>query len=349
MEEKLSESAKVLDRLEETRIGKDVPVKDPTVSVIIPAFEISECIAETLDSVFAQTLQDFEVVVVNDGSKDTDLLEKNLEKYADRIIYGRQKNYGASLARNAAICLSRGKFIAFLDGDDLWLPNCLEKQIKTIEEKELDMIYCDAELFGDNFFNGQTYMETTPSNGEVNPISLIDTTCNVITSGTIVRRTILAEVNLFDSRSIRSQDFDLWFRIAKFGAKIGYQRDVLIKYRLSATSLSGSNVERAERNVTILEFIRNKYVLTAEENEVVRDQIEFSEAEVELEKGKYNLIRGNYSKAQGHFSKANAYYKKPKLLFLKLLLKVSPALTLKLFKKFRPAEYSFISPDQTQH
>ncbi len=342
MEEKLSESSKVLERLEETRIGKDVLSDEPKISVIIPAYNISEFIAETLDSVFQQTYKNFEVIIVNDGSKDTEKLEKVLENYFDKIIYARQKNSGASEARNAAICLSRGELIAFLDGDDIWFPNCLEKQVEFIEENKLDMVYCDAELFGDNFFDGKTYMETTPSNGEVSPISLLNATCNVITSGTMVTRKILSEVNLFDTRSIRAQDFDLWFRIAKNGAKIGYQRDVLIKYRVSSKSLSGSNIQRAERNITILNLINNKYDFTPEEQKVWEHQLEFSEAEVELEKGKFELIEGNYSEAVKHIEKANKYYRKPKLIILKWLLKISPTLTLKLFKKFRPAEFSFI-------
>jgi glycosyltransferase involved in cell wall biosynthesis len=349
MEEKLSDSSQILERLEEIKVGRDVPAAEPLVSIIIPAYNISEFITETLDSVFAQTFRNFEVIIVNDGSPDTKDLEKVLAPYADRIIYGRQENCGASMARNAAICLSRGELIAFLDGDDFWFPNCLEKQVKFIEEKKLDMVYCDAELFGNNFLNGKTYMETTPSNGLVTTVSLIDGSCNVITSGTMVRRKKLVEVHLFDSGSARAQDFDLWFRLAKHGAKIDYQRDILIKYRVSPISLSGSNVERAERNVKILNFIGNKYDLTSAEEEVLKNQITFSEAELELEKGKHNLINGNYSEARRNIAKANEYYRKPKLSLLRVLLKISPVLTIKLFKKFRPQEFSFIQPGQAQN
>ncbi len=348
MEEKLSEKSKILERLEETKIGRDILQNPPKVSVIIPAYNISEFISATLDSVFSQTFKDFEIIIVNDGSKDTLELEKILEDYADKIVYAKQKNLGASEARNAAICLSRGELIAFLDGDDLWFPNCLEKQVEFLEENDLDMVYCDAELFGDNFFKGNTYMETTPSNGEVNPVSLINATCNVITSGTMVTRKKLEEVNLFDTVSTRAQDFDLWFRFAKNGAKIDYQRNILIKYRVSSNSLSGSNVQRAERNISILNSIRDKYEFTPAEHKVWEHQLEFSQADVELEKGKLNLIKGNYDAAQKQIAKANLYYRKPKLSVLKFLLKISPELTLKLFKKFRPNDFSFISPAEKQ-
>lgn len=344
MEEKLSEKTKVLERLEETKSGENVIKDSPKVSVIIPAYNISEFISDTLDSVLAQTFKNFEIIVVNDGSKDTVELEKVLENYADKIVYGRQKNLGASEARNAAICLSRGELIAFLDGDDLWFPNCLEKQVEFLEENHLDMVYCDAELFGDNFFKGNTYMETTPSSGEVNPISLINASCNVITSGTMVTRKILEKVNLFDTGLRRAQDFDLWFRLAKHGAKIVYQRNILAKYRESSNSLSGSYLQRVERSIGILNFIREKYELTPAEHKALERQLEFSQADVELEKRKLNLIKGDYDEARKQIGRANLYYRKPKLLLLKLLLQISPALTVKLLKKFRPKDFSFISP-----
>src|SRR5712671_2294711 len=87
----------------------------PAVSVIIPAYNSAAYIAETLESVFAQTLADFEVIVINDGSPDTDQLEKVLEHYRERIVYLKQENRGPSAARNIGIRSSRGEFLAFLD------------------------------------------------------------------------------------------------------------------------------------------------------------------------------------------------------------------------------------------
>ena len=347
MEEKLSDSKKILKRLEEVRIGENVSSNIPKVSIIIPAYNISEFIEETLDSIFAQTFKDFEIIVVNDGSEDSVKLESVLEKYADRIIYGVQKNLGASKARNTAICLSRSDLITFLDGDDIYFPKCLEKQLSFIEENELDMTYCDAELIGENYLNDNTYMRTTPSNGEVTPISLLDGSCNVLTSGTVIRRKTLAELGLFDSQSARAQDFDLWFRIAKQGRKIHYNREILIQYRMSSVSLSGSNVERAERTVEVLHIVRNKYDFTPNEHKVWQRQIALSEAECELEKAKFNLIQGNYLKAEDNVAKANVFFKKPKLSVLKFFIKFAPKLTLKLFQKLRPAEFSFIAPKKS--
>ena len=100
------------------------PTEDTLVSVVIPAYNVGNLIAQTLDSVFAQRYRNFEVVVVNDGSPDTPALEAALAPFRDRITYVVQENAGPSAARNAGIEHSRGDLIAFLDGDDIWLPAC---------------------------------------------------------------------------------------------------------------------------------------------------------------------------------------------------------------------------------
>ena len=91
----------------------------PAVSVVIPAFRVAGYIAETLDSVLAQTCQDFEILVVNDGSPDTEALRAALAPYRERILYIEQPQGGPSKARNTAIAAARGDLLAFLDGDDL--------------------------------------------------------------------------------------------------------------------------------------------------------------------------------------------------------------------------------------
>src|ERR1041385_762350 len=110
-------------------ITNEAPLTEgkPVVSVIIPAYKVAPFIRETLDSVFAQTFTDFEVIVINDGSPDTVDLENAIENYRHAITYLKQANQGAGAARNAGLRVARGHFVAFLDGDDLWLPNFLSE------------------------------------------------------------------------------------------------------------------------------------------------------------------------------------------------------------------------------
>ena len=154
-------------------------------------------------------------------------------------------------------------------------------------------------------------------------------------------------LNMFDTQLPRMQDFDLWYRLAKNGAKIGYQTGVLVRYRVRAGSLSGNNVERSSRNIRALNVIREKYGLSDGERRVWDKQMLVYEAEYELEQGKFSLTKGDFAEAQAHIAKANKYFRKPKLFLLMTLLKISPKLTLRLFKKFRPAEYSFIAPQKS--
>src|SRR3989442_12450588 len=131
----------------------------PRVSIIIPAYNVASYIGETLASVFAQTFTDYEVIVINDGSPDTEELEHALERYIGRTRYLKQENLGAGAARNVGVRAAKGEFIAFLDADDLWLPNYLEEQLRFIREHDCDLVCADAVMFGETPNAGRTYME----------------------------------------------------------------------------------------------------------------------------------------------------------------------------------------------
>lgn len=329
------------------KIGRNVSADAPKVSVIVPVYNVAAYISETLDSILAQTFTDYEIILINDGSTDTPQLESALAPYFDSIIYAEQENAGAAAARNAAIRRSRGELLAFLDGDDIWLPTFLESQTNFLETNRFEMVYCDALLFGEPLFENRTFMQNAPSAGEVTSVSLITTDCNVITSGTVLKRNLLDKFGWFDVEIRRAQDFDLWFRLAKNGVRIGYQPDVLLKYRVRADNLSGTNVERAERNIKILNIIGEKYDLDERERQVWKNQLKVYQAELELERGKSCLVQGDFAEAQAHFGKANEFYRKPKLSLINFLMRVSPRLTARLFKAIRPSEFSFISPNKS--
>jgi len=333
------------DKILEKKIGKKVN-KSPRVSVVIPAYNCAELIGETLESVFAQTFQDYEIVLVNDGSPDTEKFETVLENYFDRIIYIRRENGGTAAARNTAIEAASGEFLAFLDGDDIWLPEYLESQTSQIAAKNCDLIYADALLFGSVRDKSETFMVKAPSSGAVTTESLLNGKCNVITSGTLARRDVVLEAGMFDEAlpRIGMEDFDLWFRLAKAGARLDYQKKVLLKYRVSPTSLSGGSVQRAERSIAVFQILEKKHRLTEAESRELKSQLELARADLEIEKGKYNLIRENFGEARRNFREANKYYRKFKYSALDSLLKVNPKLVLTLFKRARPAEVAFICP-----
>jgi len=332
---------KILDK----RVGTQVKPATPRVSVVVPAYNVAEYIAKTLDSALAQTFRDFEIIVVNDGSPDTAQLEKVLANYLDKIIYLKQENGGAAAARNAAILESRGSLLAFLDGDDIWFPEKLAEQTTSLHENDYEMIYCDALLFGEPLYEGKTFMQGAPSKGQVTTESLLEGHCNVLTSGSVIFKELVVKYGLFDVKAFRVEDFELWFRLCKNAVKIGYQKKVLVKYRIRDGSLTGNNVEKAERGIAALEMVKNKNDLTESELQAWQNQVMALKAELSLERGKRSLVNGNFTEARKNFAEANTYRHKFKLQALMWLLVISPKLVLKLFKILRSAEFTYTNPD----
>lgn len=328
-------------------IGEKVRVASPKVSVIIPAYNIARFITETLDSVRAQTFQDFEIIIINDGSTDTPEFERVLEPFREEIIYLKHKNVGAGAARNIGIGEARGEFLAFLDGDDVWRPQFLESQVEFLERNGLDLVYADAEMFGGSALDGKTYMQTSPSAGEANFESLLDLRCNVITSGTLARRKSVLEAGMFEREKVRAHDFHLWLRMAKNGSRIGYQKKVLLKYRVRLDSLSGSSVDRVQREIDVYHRIKRMIALTETEEKIVQKQLARLTADMEIERGKTFLLEEDFAAAKSAFAKANAYHQSNRLRGIILLVQLAPRLLLKLYQSRRADEIAFVPHNKT--
>jgi glycosyltransferase involved in cell wall biosynthesis len=194
--------------------------KTPLVSVIVPAYNVADFIGDALNSVLAQTVTDYEIIVVNDGSPDTEALEKVLGPYMSRIVYLKQENRGVSAARNTGIKAARGSLIAFLDGDDSWLPHYLEVQVPRIQaDPSIDVLYPNVIMFGDSSEAGEEFMTICPSNGEVTFERLLLQECNV-SNCSIARRETIVRAGLFDEELRSVEDFDLWLRVIKHGGRL---------------------------------------------------------------------------------------------------------------------------------
>lgn len=119
------------------------------ISIIIPTYNSAKFIVHALQSIFSQTYQDFEIIVIDDGS--TDATKAVLEPYLDRLYYVYQENAGESSARNHGLSLAKGEYIAFLDADDLYKPNKLERQLSVfLKDSSIDVVYNDVEVVDEN-------------------------------------------------------------------------------------------------------------------------------------------------------------------------------------------------------
>jgi glycosyltransferase involved in cell wall biosynthesis len=278
----------------------------PSISIVIPAYNAARHLARALASVFAQSYRDFEVIVVNDGSPDTPALESAIAPWRDGLRYLTQDNKGAAAARNTGLTASRGEWVAFLDADDGWEPTYLEQQLAMVaNEPTLDLVYCDARLEGDSVLAGRTFMETSPSHGEVTVKALLSFTCNVITSGVLARRNVILAVDGFDESLRRGHDFNLWVRMAAHGARLGYHRAVLVHRRIEEDSLSGDAVSQYERALGALTRTMQVLELGAEERAVACASVARLSANLETERARVCLSRGDYAGAAEHIARAN--------------------------------------------
>ena len=297
----------------------------PAVSVIIPAYDSAAYIAETLDSVFAQTFTDFEVIVINDGSPDTDQLEKVLEPYLQRIIYLKQENRGPGAARNAGIRCSRGEFLAFLDSDDVWNPDYLASQMNCFrKDAKLDLIYSDFLYRGDSEYSGKSYMQLFPPKGRVTFENLMKREYLIFPSTAVVRKSAAVEAGLFDEDFYRSEDFDLFVRIAHRGGKIAYHRKVLARRLVHPASVSVRMLEVEEK---VLRKLEKTLDLTPKQRRLLQARIRMPLAQREVNCGSECLLVADYTGASKGFETAYGLRPTYKLLLVLLGLRIAPGLT----------------------
>lgn len=192
-------------------------VGGPLVSVIIPVYNGAKTLARALRSIVAQDLPDIEVVVVDDGG--TDNIAPIIASFPDlRFRVARlARRQGASVARNHAIALASGQFVAFLDADDEWLPGKLKRQIELLQNDDATVLSCtDVLLSGRG--PSQLYSEVigAHAHGEHAWKALLKNAC-VVTSSVVTRRSALAAVGGFDPNLVIGEDQDLWIRLSLHG------------------------------------------------------------------------------------------------------------------------------------
>lgn len=328
------------------RVGRNVFDTPPRISVVIPAYNSAENICETIESVLNQKFREHEIIVVNDGSPDTEKLERAMKRYLEDVIYIRQRNAGAGSARNTGIEHARGEVIAFLDSDDVWLPEFLASQYVFMQRNDFDMVYCDAILFGMRSAYRRTIMDTAPSEGECDFDGILNLRCNVVTSGTMVRKSTVIKAGMFENEHVKAEDFHLWLRIAKTGARIGYQTKPLLKYRVHTEGLSGDAISRVERSIDAFQRVARTIELTDDQRSAVEQRIKGFEADLAVERGKAFLLTGEYPRAAAEFRSANTYRRSFKLSAVACMARLAPGTLLKVYRSRRIGEIGFVQRPQ---
>lgn len=202
----------------------------PAVSVVIPAYNAAWCIGRAVESVLGQTFLDFELIVVNDGSSDATATV--LTDYGPALRVIEQVNGGLSNARNTGLCAARGRYVAFLDADDWWLPPKLERQVALLDNRP-ELAFCSTAARLEDV-DGQPLGAWSCRGTDLSPLEAIfAVNAFVAGSGSAVmaRRQVFEQVGRFDE-SLRSlEDIDMWMRLASAGgyACVGEPLAVILK------------------------------------------------------------------------------------------------------------------------
>jgi glycosyltransferase involved in cell wall biosynthesis len=208
------------------------------ISCIVPVFNGENYLAEALESILAQTYRPIEVIVVDDGS--TDGTADVAARYGDRIRYVRQNNGGPPTARNLGLSMATGEFVAFLDSDDLWHPEKLERQMACFETRpELDLCVTHLQRFWipqleqeQKRFQDHRYAEVLPG---------------YVTQTLLARRTLFDSVGCFDTSRRVGDPMDWFLRAGEMGAVMELLPDLLVYLRMHEKNLS---VELHTRRMT---------------------------------------------------------------------------------------------------
>jgi glycosyltransferase involved in cell wall biosynthesis len=259
----------------------------PTFSVIVPAYNAADTVAEAIGSVLNQTVEDFEVIVVDDGSTDSTSAE--IERFADdpRVRHLRQRNAGLSATRNRALEAARGRYASFLDADDLLLPQYLETMGETLgRESAAGFADCDFWILDDDTGDVSTWtlgLRQLPADPDELMRTLLSR--NVLHYGATVRMDVLREVGCFNARLRACEDIELWLRIVAHGYIAVRAPGRLSVWRSRAGSLS-------TQAILMSTSLCEVYRLVAEEYDVGDDIRELARARRRTEEKRLAVLTG---------------------------------------------------------
>ncbi len=201
------------------------------ISVIMPCYNSASYVEEAISSVLQQSYPHTEIIVVDDGSGDAspDIVKHLADTHPGRISLQHQNHKGPYPARNLGLRHARGNCVAFLDADDWWQENCLEKLLAALQEAEADLAYCGWQNVGEQAHNPEPYIP--PAYEKQDPVVGFLRSCPWPIHAALVRRTVLDAVQGFSERCFSSMDYDIWLRILGHTRNIVRVPEVLAYYR----------------------------------------------------------------------------------------------------------------------
>lgn len=277
------------------------PGAPPRIAVIVPAYGVAHLVGEALASLQAQTLPNWECVVIDDGAPD-DVAAAVAPFLTDpRIRFLATANGGVSAARNRAIAETGAPLIALLDGDDLFRPTYLETMTDILEaDPQVRLATCNARIFG-AVSRERTCVESRQGSGDGIHGSLadvLDRSFNVYI-GTTFRRADFDAIGGFDTAMAQSEDFDLWVRLMLRGGIAYYVDEVLGDYRVRPGSASSNAGRMLLGNIKVYEKARATFPAASPERDLIDRLLADNRSSLSFEHAMDRIIDGDTRKGLG--------------------------------------------------
>ncbi|MFW5983003.1 MAG: glycosyltransferase family 2 protein [bacterium] len=224
-------------------------MKKALCSIIIPLYNASQFIAQTLDSVFTQTYHQIEVICVDNNSSDNsiEIVKKYMDEHHSNITLLKEKKQGAPHARNLGLKHARGDFIQFLDADDYLLPDKIEKQIQFLKQTGADFVTAEHYTLSNNEKKHKQRNFITPwqalISGEIG-----------ITSSALFKKECINQIDGFDTTLSSNQEKDLYFRLLSNGFNVTQMKEPVFFKNVHTGSIS-SQTKKHERLINLLNFL----------------------------------------------------------------------------------------------
>lgn len=226
----------------------------PKVSVIVPFYNVEEYIEKCLESLINQTLEDIEIIIVNDGSKDNsiNIVKRYKEKYTEKITYIEKENGGLSDARNYGMPYAKGEYIAFLDSDDYVELDMYEKMYEKAEEENADMVECD--------FYWEYLNKMKADIGEIygSRYEML-VRARVVAWNKLIKKSILDEIKIEFPKGLRYEDIEFFYKLVPYLNKVSFVKEPFIHYIQRDNSISNSQDERTKEIFEVLDNVIDYY------------------------------------------------------------------------------------------
>lgn len=291
----------------------------PKVSVIMNCLNCEKYLKEAIDSVYSQTYPNWEIIFWDNSSIDSST--EIAKSYDDKLQYFRgDKTVPLGHARNLAVEKARGEYIAFLDCDDMWLPEKLEKQIKVLNSNnEVGLVYSDSYILRNGKKDKRTYFENCPPHKGLvfEKLLLLSESSNFIPQLTvIIKRKIFEEIGYFKKEFKIGLDLELFLRVAE-KYELDYVNEPLAIYRIHQGNFSHSVHIYVKEAFTILKYWEKKRPEIFTQN---KDIFQKKRGNLLSELGNYYALCGDRKEAIVSFGKSINHFKKRNVIIKKLLV-----------------------------